>query len=99
VSAAPPRGAAPAGPRAAGWGAGAADALYLPAASPSMYAHVPSVEQLAGAAEGARVAGLVLLEPSRDHRHPLLRLRVAVDDIREVYAKTADPLAERVLTG
>ena len=87
------------GVRIAVWGAGAASALFLPAAGPAMYERAPTLDELAGAAEGLGLAGLVLLEPSHERRLPLLRLRVAVDDVREVYVRSGDPLAERVLAG
>jgi hypothetical protein len=86
--------------RAAVWGAGAADPLFQPVVFAGMYAHVPTLEQFAGVAEGLRLAGLVLLEPHRDFRYPLLRLRVAIDDVRECYgADRRDPLASKVLAG
>ena len=92
--------AAPTGARrTAVWGAGAADPLFQPPVFAGMYAHVMTLEQLAGVAEGLRLAGMVLLEPHRDFRYPLLRLRVSVDDIRECYGTDRrDPLASKVLS-
>jgi Cdc6-like AAA superfamily ATPase len=54
-----------------------------------MYHTLPTLEQFGAVAERMRLLGLVHLDPQRDHRHPLVRLRITPGAVKTAFGPPA----------